>query len=169
MELETSEVEKLRIEVKKIMGESQAFLLDATRSMLVEVKRDNGRLESGTSEGSAAVWESPKEAEPTAGGQSPAGEEPTAVRETRDAGLRKFSQTGHGETAVPVEVGPMRGYPDQQRRAGEWDLYPGGERGGGYDLPLDIWLSSTPLYHHLVGRNMNLPPGQETLGITPKE
>ena len=70
MELETSEVEKLRIEVQKIMGESQAFLLDATRSMLVEVKRDNGRLESGTSEGSAAVWESPQGAGPTAVRQS---------------------------------------------------------------------------------------------------
>ena len=44
--------------------------------------------------------------------------------------------TGRRGAAVPVEVAPARGQPDQQRRAGEWDTYPGGELGGGYDLPL---------------------------------
>ena len=47
-----------------MIGRSQAFLLDAMRSMLVEVKRDNGRSESGSAEGSAAVGQSP-------GGQDP--------------------------------------------------------------------------------------------------
>ena len=38
--------------------------------------------------------------------------------------------------AVPVEVGPARGQSDQQREAGEWGTYPGGELGIGYDMPL---------------------------------
>ena len=48
MELETSEVENVTIKVEQMKGESQAFLLDAMRSMLVEVKRDNGRSECGS-------------------------------------------------------------------------------------------------------------------------
>ena len=52
------------------------------RSMLAEVKRDNGRSESGTAEGSAAVRESPAGAGPTAVGQSPEGSGPSAARET---------------------------------------------------------------------------------------
>ena len=109
-ELETSEVEKLRSEVKQMIRESQAFVLDAMRSMLVEVKRDNGRSDSGTAEGSAAVGESPEGAGPTAVGQRPARAGPTAVRETilRDGGLRNFGETGHGEAAVHAEVGPKR-------------------------------------------------------------
>ena len=73
IELETSEVEKLRIEVHQMTGESQAVLLYTIRSMLVEVNRDNGRSESGSAESSAAVRESPEGAGPTAVGQSPAG------------------------------------------------------------------------------------------------
>ena len=82
VELETSEVKKLRIDVQQMTGESQEFLLDAMRNILVEVKRDNGRLESGSAKGSAAVGESLEGAGPTAAGQSPAGAGPTAVRET---------------------------------------------------------------------------------------
>ena len=110
VELETSDMEKLRIGVLQIIGESQAFLLDAMKSMLVEVKRDNGRSDSGTAEGSAAVGESPDGAGPTAVGQRPARAGPTAVRETilRDGGLRNFGETGHGEAAVHAEVGPTR-------------------------------------------------------------
>ena len=96
VELETSDMEKLRIGVLQIIGESQAFLLDAMKSMLVEVKRDNGRSDSGTAEGSAAVGESPEGAGPTAEGQKPAGAEPTAVRQTisHDGGLRNFRRDG---------------------------------------------------------------------------
>ena len=50
VELETSEVEKLRIEVQQMIGESQTFLLYVMMSMLVEVKSDNGRSESGSAE-----------------------------------------------------------------------------------------------------------------------
>ena len=57
------------------------FLLDAMRSMLVEVMRDNGQSESVSAEGSAAVGESPEGVGPTAIGRSPAGAGPTAVRE----------------------------------------------------------------------------------------
>ena len=60
VELETSEVEKLRIEVQQMIGESQTFLLYVMMSMLVEVKSDNGRSESGSAEGSAAVGELPE-------------------------------------------------------------------------------------------------------------
>ena len=72
--------------------------------------------------------------------------------------------------AVAVEVGPARGQPDQQRSAGEWDTYPGGEFGGGYDPPLSrhIAFKLTPV-PSLSGRNLSLLPGQETLGTTPKE
>ena len=82
VELETSEVEKLRIVVQQMIGESQAFLLDAIKSMLVEVKRNTGRSESGGAEGSAAVGKSPEGAGPTALRQSLVGAGPTAVRET---------------------------------------------------------------------------------------
>ena len=37
----------------------------------------------------------------------------------RDRGLRKFGETGHGEAAVPVDVGPARGKPDQTGRDGK--------------------------------------------------
>ena len=69
-ELETYEVEKLVTGVQQMIGESQAFLLDAMVIMLVEVKRDNGRSESGSAEGSAVVGEMPQGAGPTAVGQS---------------------------------------------------------------------------------------------------
>ena len=44
--------------------------------------------------------------------------------------------TGRWEAAVPVEVSPARGQPDQQGGAGEWGSYPGGELGVGYDMLL---------------------------------
>ena len=75
MELETSEVEKLRIEVQQMTGESQAFLLDAMmRSILSEVKRDNGRSESATQEVSAAVGVSAEGAGPTTVGRTQQGQ-----------------------------------------------------------------------------------------------
>ena len=98
--------------------------------MLVEVKRDNGRSESGRAEGSAAVGEIPQGAGPNAVGQSQAGAGLTAVRETivRDGRLRNFGETGHGEVAVPVKVGPERDQLDQLGRAGEMGVY---STGGG--------------------------------------
>ena len=54
----------------------------------------------------------------------------------REDASRNFGVMGRRGAAVPVEVGPAGGQPDQQRRAGEWDTYPGGKLGGGYDLPL---------------------------------
>ena len=46
---------------------------------------------------------------------SPAGAGPTAVRETilRVGGLHHFGERRLGEAAVPGEVGPERGQPDQ--------------------------------------------------------
>ena len=40
--------------------------------------------------------------------------------------MRDFGETGHGEAAVPVEVGPERDQPDQPGRAGEMGVYPSG-------------------------------------------
>ena len=133
VERETFEVEKLRIRVQQMIGGSQAFLSDAIRSMLVEVKRDNGQSASGSAEGSAAVEESPEGTGPTAVGQSPAGGGPTSVRETvlRDGGFRIFGATGQGEAAVPVEVSPEWDKLDQPGRAGEMGAYPSG---GGTEL-----------------------------------
>ena len=97
--------------------------------MLVEVKRDNCRSESGSAEGSPSVGESPEGAGPTAVGQSPAGAGPAVVRETisRDGDLRNFGETGHGEAVVPVEVGPERDQPDQPGRPGEMGAYLSGD------------------------------------------
>ena len=91
VELKTSEVETLRIGVQQTIAECQAFSLDAMRSMLVEIKRDKGRSESGSAEGSDAVRESPEE---------------TSLS---DGGLQNFGEMGLTEAAVPVEVGPDRG------------------------------------------------------------
>ena len=62
----------------------------------------------------------------------------TAARETtfRGDASRSVGVTGRMEAAVPVEVGPARGQPDQPRGAGKWGSYPGGESGVGYDMPL---------------------------------
>ena len=83
VELETSAVEKPRIGVQQVMGESQRVLLDAMRSMLVKRRRDNDRSESGSAEGSAAVGDSPEGTGPTAVGKSPSGAGPTTVREKK--------------------------------------------------------------------------------------
>ena len=101
------------------------FLLDAMRSMLVEVMRDNGQSESVSAEGSAAVGESPEGAGPTAIGQSQVGAGPTPARDTilRDGGLRNSGET-HAGSAVPVEVDRAKDQPDQPGRAGEMGVYP---------------------------------------------
>ena len=107
MERVTSEVHQLRREVRQMMGNSPASLLDATTSTLVDFKRDNGRSEPGSAEGSDAVGESPAGAGRTAVGQRPAGAGPTAVREMilRDGGLRNFREMGRGEAARWIQRG----------------------------------------------------------------
>ena len=59
----------------------------------------------------------------------------------REDASRNSGVTGRRRAAVPVEVGPARGHPDQPRRAGEGDAYPDGELVGGYDLPLSRHLA----------------------------
>ena len=100
-------------------------------------------------ENNAAERGSQQEAEPTAAarqiaaaGAATAGGGAqgysTAARETtfREEASRSVEVTGRRGAAVPVEVGPARGQADQPRGAGEWGLYPGGELGVGYDMPL---------------------------------
>ena len=102
------------------------------REMMAELMRNNGPSESSIAEGSAAVRASPRGAEPTAAarqicaaGAATAGggarEYTTAARETtfREDASRSVGVTGRREAAVPVEVGPARGQPDQPRVAGE--------------------------------------------------
>ena len=142
---QNSGVQQLRREVQPKIGDSQASLLDAMRSMLAEFKRDNGRSESGSAEGSAAVGASAVWVAPTAVGESRARARHTAVPDMifRDGGLRNFGEMGRGQAAAPVEVGLERGQPDQSGRAGEMDVCPSGEFDGGFGLP-----SSCLAYKH---------------------
>ena len=96
------------------MDEKQVLMMHATREMMVEFMRNNGRLESRSAEGNATV------------GGSPRGAEPTAARKTSAAAAAGSRAQG---IAVPVDVGPARCQPDQQWGAKEWDTYPGGELG----------------------------------------
>ena len=123
--------------------------------------RNSGRSEPRSAEGSAAVGGSPRRAEPTAARETSAAADAgglargdaTAGRETtlRKHASRNFGLKGRRGAAVVVEVDPARGQPDQQRRAGEWDTYPGGELGGGYDLPLSRHIAfkhtAVPLFN----------------------
>ena len=108
-----------------MMEEKQASMMHAMREMMAEFMRNNGRSESST-----AVGGSPRGAEPTAAretsaaaaaaggvarGDTPAGRETTS----REDASSNFLVTERREAAVPVEVGPARGQPDQPRRAGE--------------------------------------------------
>ena len=132
------------------MEENQASMMQDMREMIAELMRNNGPSESSSAEGSAAVRESPLGAEPTAARQTSAAAAAaagggargdTCTTAAREATLRedtscRFGVTGRRGAVVPVEVGPARGQPDQQRGAGEWGTYPGGELRVGIDLPL---------------------------------
>ena len=117
---DTSDVERLRHEVQ-LLRERQASMIEDIRKMSVEFKRDNGRLDSGGAEGSAAARERSAGPRPTAVRQRPAVAGPAAVRGTilGDGGLRNFGETGQAEAAFPVEIGPERDEPDQLGRSGE--------------------------------------------------
>ena len=129
-------------------------MMHAMREMMAKFMSNNGRSESSSAEGSAAVAGSPPGAEPTAARETPAVAvaggvargDTTAGSETtlREDASRTFGVAGRRGAAVPVEVGPATGQPDQQRRAGEWDSYVCGELGGGYDLLLSRHLASKP-------------------------
>ena len=127
-------------------------MMQDMREMIAELMRNNGPSESSSAEGSAAARESPLGAEPTAarqtsaaaaaaaaaGGRARGDTCTTAAREAtlREDTSRRFGVTGRRGAVVPVEVGPARGQPDQQRGTGEWGTYPGGELRVGIDLPL---------------------------------
>ena len=87
-------------------------------------------VRGNSAEDSAAVRGSPRGAEPTAARQISAAAaaagagargDTTAARETtfRHDASRNVGVTGRRGAAVPVEVGPAKGNPDQQRGAGE--------------------------------------------------
>ena len=157
----SDEIQQLRNELQLVMEEGRASMMHFMREMMAELMRNNGPSESSSAEGSAAVRGSPRGAEPTALRGSPEGAEPsaatrqisaagaaatgggargytTAARETiiRAETSCSVGVTGRRGAAVPVEVGPVRGQPDQTRGTGDWGLYPGSELGIGYDMPL---------------------------------
>ena len=124
-----------------MMAEKQASIVQDEREIMAEFMRNNGPSESSSAKGSAAARESSRGTEPAAvretsvaaavGGRARG--DMTAARWTtlREDASRNFGVTGRRGAAVPVEVGPARGQPDQQRRAGESDTHPGGELGVG--------------------------------------
>ena len=110
--------------------------------------RGNGAEDSAAERGSELGAEPTNAARQiSAAGAATAGGEArrytTAARETtfREDASRSVGVTGRREAAVPVEVGPARGHPNQPRGAGEWGSYPGGELGAGYDVPLSRLLA----------------------------
>ena len=144
------EVQELRREVKLALEHSQASTMNAVRDMMAEFTRNNDRSESGSAEGSAGVGQIPRGTVPTAVRETPAAAGAAgmargiaAEQETylREGASRNLGATGRGGTALPVEVGPPRGQPDQPERIGEWGAYPGGELSGGCDLPLSRHLA----------------------------
>ena len=70
----------------------------------------------------------------------------------REDASRRVGVTGRREAAVPVDVGPARGQPDQPRAAGEGGSYPGGELGVGYDMPLPRLALKHTAVSQLFGR-----------------
>ena len=53
------EMQQLRSELQLMMGEKQASMMHAMREMMAEFMRNNGRSESSSAEGSAAVGGEP--------------------------------------------------------------------------------------------------------------
>ena len=146
------EMQQLRSELQLMMGEKQSSMMHAMREMMAEFMRNNGRSESSSTEGSVAVGGSPRGAEPTAARETSAAVtaaggvargNTTAGRQAtlRGDASRNFGATGRRGASVPVEVCLARGQPDQQRTAGEWNAYPDGELGGGYNVPLSRHLA----------------------------
>ena len=128
--LPKDEVQQLRSEFQLVVEQGQASMMLAMRDMMAEFMRNKGRSESSSAGSSAAGREGPRGAEPSAvrtsvaavAGDTAAGREITL----RGEASRNLGATGRREAAVPVEVGPARGQPDQPRRAGEWDAFPRG-------------------------------------------
>ena len=160
---ENPDIEQLRREVQ-LLAESQASNMEVFRNMLADFARNIGRAGASNVEDGVAVGGSPGGATPatsTAAVRENRGMtiatavQPTSghaeggnVRDTRaereailhDGELPNVGAAGRGGTAVPAEVGPPRGQPDQPGRAGERGAFErgafaSGEFGGGFTLP----------------------------------
>ena len=126
--LPKDELQQLSREFQLVVEQGQASMMLAMRDMMAEFIRNKGRSESSSAGSSAAGRVGPRGAEPSAvrtsvaavAGDTAAGREITL----RGEASRNLGATGRREAAVPVEVGPARGQPDQPRRAGEWDAFP---------------------------------------------
>ena len=145
--LPKDEVQQLRSEFQLVVEQGQASMMLAMRDMMAEFMRNKGRSDPSSAGSSAAGREGPRGAEPSAVRTSAAtggvAGDTAAGRETTLHGdaSRNLGSTGRREAAVPVEVGPARGQPDQPRRAGEWDAFPGGVLGGSFDMPISRHLA----------------------------
>ena len=124
-------------------AESSAAVRASPRGAEPTAVRGNGEEDSAAERGSQQGAESTaagrqNSAAGAATGGGGARGYTTAARETifREDASRSVGVTGRRGAAVPVEVGPARGQPDQPRVAGEWGSYPGGELGVGSDMPL---------------------------------
>ena len=114
-------------------AESSAVIRPSRRGAEPTAVRGNGAEDSAAERGSQQGAEPTAAARqiPAAGAATARGGArgyTTAARETtfREDGLRSVGVTGRRGAAVPVEVGPARGQPDQPRGAGEWGSYPSG-------------------------------------------
>ena len=140
-------------------AEGSAAVRASPRGAEPTAGRDNGAKDS------AADKRSQQRADPTAAARqiSAAGAATagggargytTAARErtSREDASRGVRVTGRKEAAVPVEVSPARGQPDQPRMAGIWGSYPGGELEVGYDMPLPRLALKHTVVPNLVGK-----------------
>ena len=136
------EFQQLRSELQLMMEEKQASSMQGMREMMAELMRNNAPSKSSSAEGSAAVRGSSAEDSAAVRGSkrevaSSAARQTSAAAAATGGGARgdtcataremtlredascKFGVTGRRGAAAPVEVGPARDQPDQQRRAGE--------------------------------------------------
>ena len=146
------DIREMMVELMRNNGPSESSSAEGSAAARASPRGAEATAVRGKdAEDSAAERGSQQEAEPTAAarqisaaagavtaGGGARGHTTTAASETtfREDDWRSVGVTGRSEDAVPVEIGPARGQPDQPRGAGEWGSYPGGDLGVGYDMPL---------------------------------
>ena len=102
----SSEVEKLRRELKLALEHRKAWTMYDMKSMTSEFMRGNGRSEPGSAGDSVALGESPAEVGTIAVGESPRGTIPTAeVRETTAAVGAGIGRSASGSVEGSAAVG----------------------------------------------------------------
>lgn len=146
------DIQQLRNDFQLVVEHWQVSTMHALIGMMSKFMRNTGRSQSSSAGSGAAGREGPRGAEPSAvvretfaaaggvAGDTATGRE-TTLREDASRNLRA---TGRRYAAVPFEVGSAKGQPDQPWRASKCDASPGGEVGGGFDLPISRHFSYKP-------------------------